>query len=96
MTAFLGLLAGILGGIVVSILVGRYRAISARGLAERLIAEARREADTIGRQAELDAKVEAIKRREELDAEADSIRRDLREQGAGWRSAPTSSTRSSR
>ncbi len=79
-TAFLGLLAGVLACCVASLLVGRYRSISARTLADRVLADARREAETIGRQAELDARAEAFRRREELDAEADSIRRDLREQ----------------
>lgn len=79
-TAFLGLLAGILACVVASLLVGRYRAISARTLANQVLEDARREAETISRQAELDAKAEAIRRREELDAEADAIRRDLREQ----------------
>ncbi len=80
MTVFLGLLAGILCGALATFLVGRYRSISARTRADQVIADARREAETTLRQAELDAKAQAIRRREELDSEADAIRRDLREQ----------------
>ena len=79
-TTFFGLLAGAVGGIVASFLVARYRAGSARGLAEQILAEARREAETIGRQADLAAKEEMLRRREEIDAEADAMRREVREQ----------------
>ena len=51
-----------------------------RGLADQILADARREAETIGRQADLAAKEEALRRREDIDAEADALRRDLREQ----------------
>ncbi len=53
---------------------------TARGLAEQIIANAKREADTIRRQADLAAKEEVLRRREELDAEVEAARRDLREQ----------------
>lgn len=80
MTTFLGLLAGTVGGIVASFLVARYRAASARGIAETILAEARREAETIRRQADLAAKEEGLRRREEFDAEADAMRREFRDQ----------------
>src|SRR6185437_12466572 len=72
--------SGAVGGIVASFLVARYRAGSARGLADQIVTEARREAETIGRQADLAAKEEMLRRREEIDAEADTLRRDVREQ----------------
>ena len=77
---FLGLLAGAVGGIVAAFLVARYRAGSAASVAEAILAEARREAETIGRQAEIAAKEELLRRREEFDVEADQMRRDFREQ----------------
>ncbi len=79
-TTFLWLLAGAVGGIVASFLVARYRAGSARGIAETILAEARRDAETIGRQADLAAKEELLRRREEFDAEADALRREVRDQ----------------
>jgi ribonuclease Y len=79
-TEILALLAGAVGGIVAAILVARYRAASARGVAEAILADARREAETIGRQAELAAKEEVLRRREEFDAELDAMRREVREQ----------------
>src|SRR5262249_59999612 len=73
----LGLLAGTVGGIVAAFLVARYRAGSARGVADAILDEARREAETIGRQAEIAAKEELLRRRDEFHAEADGIRPDL-------------------
>ncbi len=80
MTEFLALLAGVVGGIVVVILMARFRSGSARGLAERILADARREAETIGRQAEIAAKEDSLRRREEFDAEIDAMRREVRDQ----------------
>jgi ribonucrease Y len=79
-SAFLGLLAGAVGGIVASYLVARYRAGSARGVADQILSDARREAETIGRQAEIAAKEELLRRREEFDTELDAMRREVREQ----------------
>ena len=75
-----GLLVGALVGTAAVFLVARLRAQDARGRAELILVEARREAETIRRQAELLTKEEALRRREALDAEADATRRDLRDQ----------------
>src|SRR3954453_14119290 len=58
----------------------RLRAQSARGIAEEILAGARREAETIRKEADLLAKEEAFRRREAIDAEVEEARRDLREQ----------------
>ncbi len=80
MSGFVGLLVGALVGTGAVFLVGRLRAHEARGRAELILMDARREAETIRRQAELQTKEEALRRREALDAEADASRRDLRDQ----------------
>ncbi len=77
---FLGLIGGAVGGVVAAFLVARYRAGSARSIAEVILADARREAETIARRAELAAKEDLLRRRDELDAEADALRRELRDQ----------------
>jgi len=79
-SGFVGLLVGALVGTGAVFLVGRLRAHEARGRAELILMDARREAETIRRQAELQTKEEALRRREALDAEADASRRDLRDQ----------------
>jgi ribonuclease Y len=79
-SGFVGLLVGALVGTGAVFLVGRLRAHDARGRAELILIDARREAETIRRQAELQIKEEALRRREALDAEADASRRDLRDQ----------------
>jgi ribonuclease Y len=56
------------------------RAQTARSLAEEIIANAHREAETTRRQAEILVKEESLRRRLELDAETESIKRSLREQ----------------
>src|SRR5437764_8726028 len=50
---FVGLLVGAVGGIAASYVVARLRAQAARGLAAQIIADARREAETVRRQADL-------------------------------------------
>jgi ribonucrease Y len=76
----IGLFAGILGGLAGAAAYARLRAQSARGLAEEILSGARREAETIRKEADLLAKEEAFRRREVVDAEAEETRRDLREQ----------------
>ena len=49
------------------------------GLADQILANAHREAETICLQADLQAKQELLKRRDELDRETEEIRKDLRE-----------------
>ena len=58
----------------------RLRAQTARGLADEILADARREAETIRKEADLQSKEEALRRREAIDAEVEDARRDLREQ----------------
>jgi ribonuclease Y len=77
---FGGLFVGMLGGLASALLIARLRAQTARGLAEQILANAGREADTIRKQADLAVKEEALARREALDSEVDKVRRDLREQ----------------
>jgi ribonuclease Y len=69
-----------LGGLASAVFVARWRAQTARGLAEDILANANREAQTIRRQADLEVKEEALARREALDTEADRVRHGLREQ----------------
>ncbi len=80
MSEFVGVLVGVLGGLAAVFLGTWRRAQFARGLATQILADARREAETIHRQADLGAKEEALRRREDLEAEFDVLRRDLREQ----------------
>jgi ribonuclease Y len=61
-------------------IIARLRVQTARGLAEQIVSSADREAETIRKQADLDAKEEVLKRRESLDIELDALRRELREQ----------------
>jgi len=70
----------VLIGLSSAYLVARFRAQTARGLAEQILANANLEAETIKKQADLAAKEEILKRREDLEAEIDRGRRDLREQ----------------
>ena len=76
----IGLLVGILCGLGGAAVFARVRSQTAQALAEEILANARREAETIRKEADLDAKEEALRRREALDAEVDDARRDLREQ----------------
>jgi ribonuclease Y len=79
-SGFVGLLLGILGGLAGGYITARLRAQTARGLAEHIIANANREAETTRRQADLAAKEEGLRRREAMDKEIDDARRELREQ----------------
>ncbi|OJW17706.1 MAG: ribonuclease Y [Planctomycetales bacterium 71-10] len=78
-----GLIGLILGGVGTwgaREIAARRRAFAAKGLAEDILADARREADTLRLQAELDAREEALRHRRSLEAEAETARKDLREQ----------------
>ncbi len=82
MTAFWflsGFFIGALTGVAGYFLLARARAGTARGLAEGIIAEARREVETIHKEADLKAKEEALKRREATDAEIDAARKEIRD-----------------
>ncbi|MGA8352141.1 MAG: hypothetical protein WB773_30415, partial [Isosphaeraceae bacterium] len=52
----IGLFVGMLGGIAGAYVMGRLRAQTARGLADQILANANREAETTRMQAELQAK----------------------------------------
>jgi ribonuclease Y len=60
--------------------LARLRAQSARGLADGILADARRAAEAIHREAELHSKEDDLRRREALDLEIEAGRKDLREQ----------------
>lgn len=64
------------GGLLVYL---RARAASARIIADQILADAQREADTLIKQADLQNKEVALKRREAIEAEAEETRRELRE-----------------
>ncbi|MGO8896957.1 MAG: ribonuclease Y [Isosphaeraceae bacterium] len=76
----IGLIVGMLGGIAGAYVMGRLRAQTARGLADQILANANREAETTRMQAELQAKQDMLKRRDELDREMEETRKGLREQ----------------
>ena len=76
---FVGLLVGLIIGMTGVYVLARLRAQTARALAEQIIANAHREAETTRRQAELAAREESLRRREELEAEIESLKRSLRE-----------------
>jgi ribonuclease Y len=76
----IGMLVGVVIGLVAVYVLARLRAQTAGTLAEGIISNAQREAETFRRQAEVAAKEESLHRREEVDAEIESTRRSLREQ----------------
>ena len=76
----IGLIVGMLGGLAGTYVMARLRAQTARGLAEEILADAHREAETIRKEADLQSKEETLRRREALDAEVEETRKDLREQ----------------
>ena len=81
-TAFwllLGMIIGALGGVAGWLVYARLRADAARGQAEEILADARREAETIKKEADLHAKEEALRRREAIDAEVEAARRQIRD-----------------
>jgi len=80
LSGLVGLILGMLSGLAGITIIARLRAQTARGLAEQIITNANREAETTRRQGDLAAKEEALRRREELEAEVDAARRDLRDQ----------------
>jgi ribonuclease Y len=76
---FLGLFAGLIVGMAGVYVLARLRAQTARALADQIIANAHREADTTRRQAELAAREDSLRRRVELDAEIETLKRSLRD-----------------
>ncbi len=78
--SFVGLLVGLVIGLAGVYVLARLRAQTARALAEQIVVNAHREAETTRRHAELVAKEESLKRREELDQEIDAKRVSSHEQ----------------
>lgn len=76
----MGLLVGLGAGLAGAYLAARFRAQTARGLAEEILASAHREAETIRKEADLESKEEALRRRESFDAEVEEARKEAREQ----------------
>jgi ribonuclease Y len=82
-TAFwllLGMIIGAIAGAAGLMITARLRAKTARGLAEAIIADAHRQADTIKKEVDLHSKEEVLRRRESIDAEIETTRREYREQ----------------
>ena len=82
-TAFWVLIGVILGALVGAsgfFVYVQGSANKARFLAGDILADARREADTILKEADLSAKEETLRRREAVDAEFETLRRDHRDQ----------------
>ncbi len=76
----IGFFVGMLGGIAAAYVMGRLRAQTARGLADQILANANRAAETTRMQADLQAQQEVLRRRDELDREMEEARKGLREQ----------------
>jgi ribonuclease Y len=73
-------MVGMLAGLAIAYLAARRGAQTAKSLAEQIIGNANREADTIRRQAELTIKEELFERRGVLEDELDVLKSELREQ----------------
>ena len=75
-----GLVAGALAGVAGFLAQQRFRAKAAGRVADAVLADARREAETVRKVAEIEAKEEALRRHAAIDAEAEAGRREVREQ----------------
>ena len=75
----IGVLAGAVGGSGALHLYNRLKANTARGVAEGILADARRDADALVKDADLRAKEEALRRRESVEREAEDARKVVRE-----------------
>lgn len=76
----IGLILGVIGSWAAFHISARHRANTARALADQILNNAGREADTIRMQAELAAREETIRLRQVIEAEQEESRRALREQ----------------
>jgi ribonuclease Y len=74
----LGAVAALLGGYLVMRWLGRARLDAARNEAERLVSDARAEADVIRKTAEVEAKSEHLKGQEQLRTESNEMRGELK------------------
>ncbi len=82
-TAFsyvLGAISCVLAGVMAFYTYIHASANRARYLADDILADARRSADTVLKQADLSAKEETLRRREAVDAEFETLRKDHRDQ----------------
>ncbi len=75
-----GLILGVVCGSGGLLIYTKLRMRTARDLCEAILAEGRRTAEDIRKEAEIQAKEEALRRRESLDAEAEDARKGFREQ----------------
>ena len=75
----LALGVGVAAALVVVKLLGQARRLAAHRDAEQLLEQARREAEGIRQQGQIDAKAEAIRMREEFETESTKTRQELRE-----------------
>lgn len=80
LVGLVGLIVGAATGLAGAYLIARQRAHTGRGLAEQIIDNANREAETVLKQADLAAKEELLRRREQLEAETEASRREVRDQ----------------
>ncbi len=78
-TWILLLAVGLAGGYVVSVILNRFRANTARGTAEVILADANRQAETIRKEAEINAKEDALLRREEAKKDIEASRNEVRD-----------------
>jgi ribonuclease Y len=76
----IGLGAGASVGLILLRSLTRIGSRNAHARAEEILADAHRQAETIRKEADLQAKVEALQRREAIDREVEASRRELREQ----------------
>ncbi|SIO62260.1 ribonucrease Y [Singulisphaera sp. GP187] len=76
----IGIILGVAAGLSGALVVAQQRAKTARGGAEVILANARREAETIRKEADLQSKEEGLRRREAIDSETEVVRRGFREQ----------------
>jgi len=74
-----GIIIGAFAGVTGHRVLARLRADAARGVAEGILADARREAETLRKEEDLQYKEDALRRREALDAEIETARREQRE-----------------
>ncbi len=79
LVGLVGLIIGVATGLVAAALISRQRARTGRGLAEQIIDNAKGEAETIIKSADLAAKEDLLRRRELLENEIDASRRELRD-----------------
>lgn len=76
---FLGLIAGVGATLLGLQLLGKQKMLHARREAERIVDEARTQADVLVKAAQVDAKAEFIKRMEEVEKQANQIREEHKE-----------------